>query len=106
MHFGSSFRRWTVQSIARQRGINSPIAHLREDLLCVEEDGVRNKAGIRIVSQMAGIFFIDGIKRSLRRRAREKKLAAAKNWPTAQGQGNHLQGLNAEWSGGATGAAF
>jgi hypothetical protein len=55
---------------------------------------------------MAGIFFIDGIKRSLRRRAREKKLAAAKSWPTAQGEVNHWQVLNADEDVATTGAPY
>ena len=55
---------------------------------------------------MPGIFFIDGIKRSLRRRAREKKLAAAKSWPTAQGQVNHWQVLNADEDVATTGTPY
>ncbi len=45
---------------------------------------------------MAGIFFIDGIRRSLRRSRREKKVALAKNWPTIQAEVNHWQVLNAD----------
>jgi hypothetical protein len=45
---------------------------------------------------MAGIFFIDGIRRSLRRKARDKKLAMAKGWPTVEAEVNHWQVLNAE----------
>src|SRR5260370_40833875 len=55
---------------------------------------------------MAGIFLIDGIKRSLRRRAREKKLAAAKSWPTAQGEVNHWQVLNADEDIATTGTPY
>ena len=55
---------------------------------------------------MPGIFFIDGIKRSVRRRAREKKLAAAKSWPTAQGQVNHWQVLNADEDVVTTGTPY
>jgi len=55
---------------------------------------------------MAGIFFIDGIKRSIRRRAREKKLAAAKNWPTVQGEVNHCQVLNADEDVATTGTPY
>jgi Protein of unknown function (DUF3592) len=61
---------------------------------------------VSIVSQMAAVFFIDGIKRSLRRRAREKKLAAAKNWPTAQGEVNHWQVLNADEDVATTGTPY
>jgi hypothetical protein len=45
---------------------------------------------------MAGIFLIDGIKRSLRRSRREKKVAAAKSWPTVQAEINHWEVLNAD----------
>jgi len=45
---------------------------------------------------MAGIFFIDGIRRSLRRRARDKKLGLAKSWPTVQAEINHWHVLNAD----------
>jgi hypothetical protein len=45
---------------------------------------------------MAGVFFIDGIKRWLRRRSREKKVALAKNWPATQAEINHWQVLNAD----------
>jgi hypothetical protein len=55
---------------------------------------------------MAGVFFIDGIKRSLRRRAREKKLAVARNWPNAQGEVNHWQVLNADEDVATTGAPY
>jgi hypothetical protein len=55
---------------------------------------------------MAGVFFIDGIKRSLRRRAREKKLAAAKNWPIVQGEINHWQVLNADEDVSTTGTHY
>ncbi len=55
---------------------------------------------------MAGIFFIDGIKRSLRRRAREKKLAAAKGWPTVQGEVNHWQVLKADEDVATTGTPY
>jgi Protein of unknown function (DUF3592) len=55
---------------------------------------------------MAGIFFIDGIKRSLRRRAREKKLATARNWPMVQGEVNHWQVLNADEDVATTGTPY
>ena len=45
---------------------------------------------------MAGIFFIDGIRRSLRRSKREKKVAAAKSWPIAEAEINHWQVLDAD----------
>ena len=45
---------------------------------------------------MAGIFFIDGIRRRLRRSKREKKLALAKSWPVAQAEINHWEVLNAD----------
>jgi Protein of unknown function (DUF3592) len=45
---------------------------------------------------MAGIFFIDGIRRSIRRRRRDKKLNLAKSWPTVQAEINHWQVLNAD----------
>jgi hypothetical protein len=63
-------------------------------------------SGIRIVSQMAGIFFIDGIKRSLRRKAREKKLGLARNWPTAQAEVNHWAVLNADEDVATTGTPY
>jgi hypothetical protein len=55
---------------------------------------------------MAGIFFIDGIKRSLRRRAREKKLTAARNWPAAEAEVNHWQVLNADEDVATTGTPY
>jgi hypothetical protein len=45
---------------------------------------------------MAGVFFIDGIRRRLRRSKREKKLGLAKQWPTVQAEINHWQVLNAD----------
>jgi hypothetical protein len=45
---------------------------------------------------MAGIFFIDGIKRSLRRKAREKKLGTAQSWPVTEAEINHWAVLNAD----------
>jgi len=44
---------------------------------------------------MAGVFFIDGIRRQLRRRAREKKLKLAVQWPVAEAEINHWRVLNA-----------
>jgi hypothetical protein len=53
---------------------------------------------------MAGVFFIDGIKRWLRRRSREKKLGLAMNWPLVQAEVNHWQVLNADEDVAAMGA--
>lgn len=55
---------------------------------------------------MAGIFFIDGIRRSLRGRRREKKLTVAKNWPTVQAEINHWQVLNADEDVASMGASY
>jgi hypothetical protein len=70
----------------------------------------RNEAAdlkvLESLANMAGIFFIDGIKRSLRRRAREKKLAAARNWPEVQGEVNHWQVLKADEDVATTGTPF
>jgi hypothetical protein len=45
---------------------------------------------------MAGIFFVDGIRRWIRRRNREKKVSLAKQWPMTQAEVNHWQVLNAD----------
>jgi hypothetical protein len=55
---------------------------------------------------MAGVFFIDGIRRALRRRKREKKVALAKNWPTVQAEVNHWHVLNAEEDVATMGAPY
>jgi hypothetical protein len=55
---------------------------------------------------MAGIFFIDGIRRGLRRRKREKKVSLAKNWPTVLAEVNHWQVLTAEEDAAAMGAPY
>jgi hypothetical protein len=55
---------------------------------------------------MAGVFFIDGIRRWLRRRNREKKLRLAAQWPLAQAEINHWQVLNAEEEAAAMGAPY
>jgi hypothetical protein len=55
---------------------------------------------------MAGIFLIDGVRRSLRRRARDKKLGLAKSWPTVQAEINHWQVLNAEEDVASMGAPY
>jgi hypothetical protein len=61
---------------------------------------------IRIVSQMAGNFLIGGIRRSLRRSRREKKIALAKNWPMVEAEINHWQVLNADDEVATTGMPF
>jgi Protein of unknown function (DUF3592) len=55
---------------------------------------------------MAGILFVDGIRRWLRRRNREKKLSVAKQWPMTQGEVNHWQVLNADDDVTTTGTPF
>jgi hypothetical protein len=55
---------------------------------------------------MAGVFFIDGIRRGIRRRKREKKLGLAKNWPTILGEVNHWQVLNADEDVATMGAPY
>jgi Protein of unknown function (DUF3592) len=55
---------------------------------------------------MAGIFLIDGIRKSLRRSRREKKVALAKNWPMAEADINHWQVLNADDDVATTGAPY
>jgi hypothetical protein len=55
---------------------------------------------------MAGVFFIDGIKRWLRRGNREKKLRLAAQWPVIQAEINHWQVLNADEDVAAMGAPY
>jgi hypothetical protein len=55
---------------------------------------------------MAGIFLIDGIRRSLRRGKREKKVAAAKSWPVVEAEINHWQVLNADDDVATTGLPY
>jgi hypothetical protein len=55
---------------------------------------------------MAGVFFIDGIRRWLRRRKREKKLGLAKEWPAVQAEVNHWQVLNADEDVATMGAPY
>jgi hypothetical protein len=55
---------------------------------------------------MAGVFFIDGIQRWLRRRSREKKLRLAAQWPLVQAEINHWQVLNADEEAAAMGAPY
>ncbi len=53
---------------------------------------------------MAGVFFIDGIRRWLRRSRREKKLKLAAQWPVAQAEINHWQVLTADEDAATMGA--
>ena len=55
---------------------------------------------------MAGNFLIGGIRRSLRRSRREKKIALAKNWPMVEAEINHWQVLNADDEVATTGMPF
>jgi Protein of unknown function (DUF3592) len=55
---------------------------------------------------MAGIFLIDGIRKSLRRSRREKKVALAKNWPVVEAEINHWQVLSADDDVAATGTPY
>ncbi len=55
---------------------------------------------------MAGIFFIDGIQRWLRRRKREQKLLLAAKWPITQAEINHWQVLNADEEVAGMGASY
>ncbi|MGD0444433.1 MAG: DUF3592 domain-containing protein [Edaphobacter sp.] len=55
---------------------------------------------------MAGIFLIDGIRRSLRRSKREKKLVAAKSWPVVEAEINHWQVLVADDDVATTGTPY
>ncbi len=55
---------------------------------------------------MAGIFLIDGIRRSLRRSKRKKKVAQAKSWPMVEAEINHWQVLNADDDVATMGAPY
>ncbi|MEO6806377.1 MAG: DUF3592 domain-containing protein [Edaphobacter sp.] len=55
---------------------------------------------------MARIFFIDGIRRKLRRSKREKRLGLAKQWPTVQAEINHWQVLDADDEVSTSGAPY
>jgi hypothetical protein len=55
---------------------------------------------------MAGVFFIDGIQRWLRRRGRGKKLQLAAHWPIAHAEINHWQVLSADEETATMGAAY
>jgi Protein of unknown function (DUF3592) len=55
---------------------------------------------------MAGVFFIDGVRRWLRNRSREKLLGLARQWPTTQAEINHWKVLNADEDVAAMGAPY
>jgi len=55
---------------------------------------------------MAGIFFIDGIRRWFRRRKREQRLRLAAKWPVTQAEINHWQVLNADEEAAGMGAPY
>jgi len=55
---------------------------------------------------MAGIFFIDGIRRWFRRRKREQRLRVAAQWPVTQAEINHWQVLNADKDTATMGAPY
>jgi hypothetical protein len=55
---------------------------------------------------MAGVFFIDGIRRWLRRRRREQKLRLAAQWPVVKAEINHWRVLNADEEAAGIGAPF
>ena len=55
---------------------------------------------------MSGIFLVDGIRLWLRRRSREKKLRAAADWPTATGEVNHWEVVNADEEASSVGALY
>jgi hypothetical protein len=55
---------------------------------------------------MAGMFLINGIRKSLRRNRREKKIALAKSWPTVQAEINHWQVLSGDDDVATTGTPY
>jgi hypothetical protein len=55
---------------------------------------------------MSGIFLIDSIRLSLRRRNREKRLRAAQAWPIANGEVNHWEILDADPEASSSGAMY
>ncbi len=55
---------------------------------------------------MSGIFLIGGVRLWLRRRSREKKLLLARGWPTAQGEVNHWEILDADGEATSVGALY
>ncbi len=52
---------------------------------------------------MSGIFFTDSIRLWLRRREREKRLAAAQGWPVATGEVNRWEIVDADPEASPTG---
>jgi hypothetical protein len=63
----------------------------------------KTRDGIRIIGEMAGIFFVDSIRAWLRRREREKRLFAAQVWMKASGEVNHWQIVTADESAASSG---
>jgi hypothetical protein len=55
---------------------------------------------------MAGVFFIDGIRRRIQRSRLEKKLTSAAQWPTVQAEVNRWQVVNADEDAAAMGASY
>jgi uncharacterized protein DUF3592 len=55
---------------------------------------------------MAGNFLIDGIRRSIRRSKRSKKIALAQSWPIVEAEINHWQVLNADDDVATTGMPY
>jgi hypothetical protein len=55
---------------------------------------------------MAGVFFIDGFKRWLRRRRREQRLGFAARWPITEAEINHWQVLTADEDVAGMGAPY
>ncbi len=55
---------------------------------------------------MAGNFLIDGIRRSIQRSKRAKKIALAQNWPMVEAEINHWRVMNADDEVATTGTPF
>jgi hypothetical protein len=55
---------------------------------------------------MAGLFFIDGIRRWIRRRDREKRLSLAAQWPVTEAEINQWKVLDAEEDAATMGAPY
>ncbi len=55
---------------------------------------------------MVGNFLIDGIRQSIRRSKRAKKIALAQSWPMVEAEINHWQVLNADEEVTDTGTPF
>ena len=62
--------------------------------------------GIRIVSQMGGMFLIGGIRRLLQRSRREKRVGLAKNWPMVEAEVNRWHVQNADPDDASMGAMY